>query len=282
MHDMELLERVCDLTGAADAQRRRRIQSLWSGYGEVVRVELEGGPAPTVIVKHVRPPRDAHPRKLRSYQVERSWYRDFAPRCTDACRVPGCYGSWSDGVESLFVLEDLDASGFPGRRGRLGDEDIADCLRWLAHLHGTFLHETPVGLWEVGTYWHLATRPDEFARMTNQRLKSQAHAIDRRLNAARFQTLVHGDAKTANFCFGSAGVAAVDFQYVGGGVGIKDVAYFLEGFRSGRSVERWLDLYFQELRAARPTWGQHQDLEREWRGLLDAARLDFARFLDGW
>ena len=64
--------------------------------------------------------------------------------------------------------------------------------------------------------------------MQNADLKKAAQGIDKRLQSARFQTLVHGDAKLANFCFSDVGqVAAVDFQYVGKGCGMKDVAYFI-------------------------------------------------------
>ena len=57
----------------------------------------------------------------------------------------------------------------------------------------------------------------------------------------------------ANFCFGSeeSGVAAVDFQYVGGGCGMKDLAYFVGScFRDHEAEEREeeiLNLYFKEL-----------------------------------
>ena len=100
---------------------------------------------------------------------------------------------------------------------------------WLAHFHATFMGETPDGLWEVGSYWHLDTRPDELEALDDVHLKQAAGEIDALLRAARFQTFVHGDAKLANFCFSEDGtqVAAVDFQYVGGGCGMKDVAYFI-------------------------------------------------------
>ncbi len=268
---MSLIERVRALTGARDVRREARVQSLWSGYGEVVRVRVDGVPR---IVKHVRPPREAHPRKLRSYQVERVWYREYADGCREDCRVPGCVASWSDGVESLFVLEDLDAAGFAGRRRWLSDEEMGLCLRWLARFHARFLGREPAGLWETGTYWHLATRPDELRAMRDDDLRREAPALDAALSGARFQTFVHGDAKPANFCFGDEGVAAVDFQYVGGGPGIKDVAYLLRG---ESRVEEALEVYFAALRAAGAG-----DAEEEWRGLYAVAVRDFERFLDGW
>ena len=83
----------------------------------------------------------------------------------------------------------------------------------------------------MGTYWHLDTRPEEFEKIEHKQLKSKAHRIDEILKECEFQTIVHGDAKLANFCFSEhgEGVAAVDFQYVGRGCGMKDVTYFLEG-----------------------------------------------------
>ncbi len=266
-----LEERLRTLTGAQSVVRGERMQSLWSGYGEVVRVRLDDAPC---IVKHVRPPRHAHPRKLRSYQVERAWYGRYASLCGEDCRVPRCEASWSDGTESLFVLEDLDAAGYAGRRSRLSRDELRQCLRWLARFHATFLGCAPEDLWEVGTYWHLATRPDELRAMRDVDLRRAAPELDARLNSARFKTFVHGDAKPANFCFGSDGVAAVDFQYVGGGPGIKDVAYLLWG---GRGSDDALEFYFSELR----TEGAGE-VEAEWRELYDTAVRDFERFLDGW
>lgn len=77
--------------------------------------------------------------------------------------------------------------------------------------------------------------------------------IDRVLRNCRFPTIVHGDAKLANFCFADDGqaVAAVDFQYAGGG-GIKDVAYFIGSCPDEADCERQetelLDVYFASLR----------------------------------
>ncbi|MCP4806199.1 MAG: phosphotransferase [Proteobacteria bacterium] len=275
----DLDEQLSALTGATDVLLGARIQSLWSGYGEVRRIRLDGVP---YIVKHVAPPRDAHPRKLRSYQVELAFYRSWSTGST--ARLPAFHGATSDGFESLFLLEDLDDAGFSDRTRLVGDVEIRLCLRWLAGFHASFLGRTPEGLWPIGTYWHLATRPDELRRMGNAELRRKAPELDARLNAARFQTLVHGDAKPANFCFrpDRLAVAAVDFQYVGGGCGIKDVAYFLGGWRTVRGLDGHLDVYFEALGEALPDHIEKDELEAEWRELYDVARLDFERFLDGW
>lgn len=301
---------IAAVTGAKRVEAGERVQSLWSGYGEIRRMHLKGAPWPSVIVKHVAPPAGggagashprgfggdrSHARKLRSYAVEQAWYRDWAARCNDACRVPRCLGAEETDEGWRFVLEDLDAAGYPGRRGSLRDDELDACLRWLASFHARFLGETPEGLWPVGTYWHLGTRPDELAAMDLGELRDAAGAIDARLRGARFQTLVHGDAKVANFCFpersdlGRLRVAAVDFQYVGGGCGMKDVAYFLGSCLTERQLARRLDAlldgYFGHLRAAlrgsdEVAIGDH--VEAEWRDLYKFAVADFERFLAGW
>jgi len=295
---------ILSATGAGSTTRGDRIQSLWSGYGEIVRFHLEGAEATSsVIVKHVAPPRGgthprgwdtdrSHQRKLRSYQVEHAWYADWAGRCGEGCRVPRALATEETEDGWLFVLEDLDAAGFAGRRSGLDEAAVARCLTWLAEFHATFLGDKPDGLWETGTYWHLATRPDEWEVIGDKPLKAAAMAIDERLNDAQFQTLVHGDAKVANFCFPESGdgpVAAVDFQYVGGGCGMKDVAYFLGSCLSESDCEageeRLLGIYFDALRSAMVRLGKPQDpseVEAEWRRLYPYAWTDFHRFLLGW
>lgn len=277
-------QRIARLAGATSAERVEQIAAVWSGYGEVVRYALTGAEAGSVVVKHISPGKGrgrSHDRKLRSYEVESTWYREWAERCGPGCRVPRCLHVERQHGEWLFVFEDLDAAGFAVRRRYLSDPQLHAILRWLATFHATFLGERPRGLWKTGTYWHLRTRPDEHRAMEAGPLRDAAAAIDARLSGARFLTLVHGDAKPANFCFtADTRVAAVDFQYAGGGCGIKDVAYLLAG-EDKSALRRGLDVYFRVLREAAN--GVDLDaLETEWRELYPWAWADFHRFLVGW
>ena len=288
---------VCAVTKATAILDAEPVQSLWSGYGTIWRCHIEGGPStPSVVVKHVqwpsarRHPRGwatdrSHERKVRSYAVEVAWYERYARACGTGCRVPRCFGtrSMNDGV--LLALEDLDDAGL-SRRGGRDRRDILGCLSWLAHFHATFFERAPEGLWPEGTYWHLDTRPDEWDALPPGPLKDAAPELARRLREAPFPTLIHGDAKVANFCFGAPGeVAAVDFQYVGGGCGMKDVAYFISSCVSEREADsvapELLDHYFACLReAARDI--DVDGLEASWRPLYPVAWTDFYRFLQGW
>lgn len=302
--DLQLSERIRRATGARRVELSERVQSLWGGYGELRRAQLSGARFERAIVKSVTPPAErefardpaklrSHRRKLRSYAVELAFYEGFAKKCDAACRVPDfLYGEARD-ERFLFVLEDLDRAGFSVRRTHCAPQEIAACLAWLAEFHARFLGVAPAGLWQVGSYWHLATRPDELSRLGAGEVRRAAARIDERLNAARFRSLVHGDAKLENFCFSSSGqaVAAVDFQYVGGGVGVKDVAYFLSSCLSPAECEgqipSYLDVYFDALRAAlgsreSPLASEAEALEREWRALFSWAWGDFHRFLLGW
>ncbi|WP_414980694.1 phosphotransferase [Congregibacter sp.] len=299
-----MTDTVLSATGAQGIRSATVIQSLWSGYGEIVRIELQGGGYPSVILKHIKLPEAgphprgwntsrSHNRKVRSYQVEAHWYKNYAHQCDGACPVPGCLAVSAAANETLLVLTDLDAMGFDLRKEVVTIEDIYACLDWLASFHATFLGSSPEGLWECGSYWHLATRPDELAALEDVRLREAASLIDQELARCRFQTLVHGDAKLANFCFTGdtpiPGVAAVDFQYLGRGCGMKDLAYFVGSCLREDECEAWegdlLDYYFTRLRAQleQKQPGIDADaLEGEWRGLYDVAWADFHRFLKGW
>lgn len=294
---------ILSATGATELIELGVIQSLWSGYGSIVRYGLNGASVQSVVVKHVSLPQAvAHPRgwntslshqrKLKSYEVEAAWYRDWSALCGPGCRVPKCLALESVRNESIMVLEDLDASGFAVRRTSVG-EDLHACVSWLAQFHATFMGAKPTGLWEQGTYWHLDTRPDELAILANEdpALKDAADAIDRKLKASPYQTLVHGDAKLANFCFSEDGasVAAVDFQYIGAGCGMKDLIYLVGSCLDELGCERLesevLDLYFGVLRGVLIAQQSDIDLdllERDWRALYPVAWTDFHRFLKGW
>jgi Phosphotransferase enzyme family len=288
--DSAALAFVAEVTGATGAARSERIQSLWGGYGELVRVRLTGAARASAVVKWARPPARAsraadasHARKCRSYDVETAFYRTFAGRCDDACRVAALLGARRMTDEWLLVLEDLDDAGFARRESDPDGADLDACLAWLAAFHARFVGERPEGLWPVGTYWHLGTRQEELAAVADPALRARAPALDRALREARHRTILHGDAKPANFCFGERGraVAAVDFQYAGGGPGVRDVAYLLHGCGAG-VAKRGVDAYFACLRAALPAQVDGDALEREWRDLYPVASLDFERFLAGW
>ncbi|WP_235375426.1 ecdysteroid 22-kinase family protein [Shewanella sp. cp20] len=313
---MNIEQMLCQTLSCQKATKLGMLQTLWSGYGEIARYQLDGkGSSQTVIVKHIAPPRQSthphqwdsklsHRRKMRSYQVELNWYRHYANRCQDRLNLPTLLAAHQDSEtqEMLLVMSDLDALGFNMRHMTLTESQLYATIDWLTRFHALFVYEnsqgeTPfAGLWPIGTYWHLETRPDELAVMAASSLKQAAAAIDARLNQARFKTLVHGDAKVANFCFhrdsdamGVDGVAALDFQYVGSGVGVKDFIYLLGSCLDERQLSTHYDTacnrYFQTLSmqlSAKWAANEIDELIEEWQALLPFAWADFERFLAGW
>lgn len=273
---------------------KEQIQELWSGYGAITRIALENASVPSVVVKHVQLPiRQKHPRgwnsdighrrKMKSYQVETNWYNSYSQY--SRARLPYCLFIESLDEEVLIVLEDLDEAGYPLRKKSIEWHEISTCLKWLAQFHASYMGREPDNLWKTGTYWHLGTRPHELSALRDGKLKEAAPMIDHKLNSCSFKTIVHGDAKLANFCFSPKGqVAGVDFQYVGGGCGMKDVAYFIGSCLDEEECEQLeakiLDTYFYYLQDEFPK--RNEALEREWRSLYRFAWADFHRFLKGW
>jgi len=301
---------------SGNLEKVESLQALWNDYGEISRARINTGPnsGKTLIIKSVRLPSQAalkqhqhpqgwqtnhgHARKVNSYQVEAYWYRYYAKRCHPTAKIADCYGvktskqnQDTENINMDILLEDLSAIGFSEAVEQVSSQHVNACLKWLAFFHASFMGEQPQGLWATGCYWHLATRQDEWAVLAEGPLKHQAKAIDQCLASCRYQTLVHGDAKLANFCFTVAGdkVAAVDFQYVGGGCGIKDVVYFfsscLDAAVCERDEQQLLSQYFNYLSEAlhqlKPTIDARL-VEQEWRAMYSFAWADFYRFLKGW
>ena len=298
--NLRFQETILSATGASTLEVVEVLQELWSGYGHILRLRLDGGS--TVIAKHIRMTETAnhprgwnsnlsHQRKLKSYQIETAWYLQWNKLCPPEARIPERIAFDQHDKEILLVLEDLDPAGYPSRLTSVSSTSFNACLDWLAHFHANFMGVKPESLWETGTYWHLATRSQELEALDDLPLKNAAPALDQALKNARFQTLVHGDAKLANFCFCDSGeqVAAVDFQYVGGGCGMKDLAYFMGSCLDESSCQsresEVLDHYFATFATALAIKHPQLDaqaIESEWRVLFPIAWTDFHRFLKGW
>lgn len=318
---MDICQYLASTLDATQVVKVASLQTLWSGYGEIARYQLQINAKPrSVIVKYISPPLDvdhpyqwhnaiAHQRKMRSYQVEADWYRHWAHLCGPATPMPTYIAHYQghNTNESVMVLSDLDSSnirtaGYPLRYQSLTVTQTKAVLSWLAAFHGQFIihnptKEWPAGLWPQGTYWYLATRMQEYAAMDDGALKQAAHAIDARLNQAQFHTLVHGDAKVANFCFrndaaehgANVSVAALDFQYVGKGCGVKDVIYLLGSCLDEAMLfthyDELMEHYFSQFRksaSATLTGAVIDAAICEWQQLLPFAWADFERFLAGW
>ncbi len=292
--DEQLNSIILNATGSKAILQQEIIQELWSGYGKILRVGLKGATSNSVVVKHVQltskkqHPRGwntdiGHIRKLKSYEVETNWYQQYSRE--SAARLPHCLAIEKMDGQVVMILEDLDEAGYHLRKTKVSWDEISACLKWLAQFHASYLNQKPIGLWDIGTYWHLNTRPNELEALTDIPLKEAAHLIDEKLNSCTYKTFVHGDAKLANFCFSEQGaVASVDFQYVGGGCGMKDVAYFIGSCLHEDDCEQMEDqiltTYFNYLHQALGT--KNDALEEEWRPLYKVAWADFHRFLKGW
>ena len=275
------------------------IQSLWSGYGELVRLTFSKR---SIIVKHVQLPKTSehprgwntnfsHQRKLHSYQVEVNWYENFSQAISERCRIPQGLKCFQRENEWLIVMEDLASSGFSSVIDKAEKKHLKAVLHWLANFHAQHMGKRSELIWEHGTYWHISTRPDELEALEDNMLKKYAKEIDNEMEQKKYQTIVHGDAKLANFCFNAEGThcAGLDFQYVGHGCGMKDVALFMSSSvepKDCKNMEAWvLDTYFIALGEALKHYQPQldsADVEKAWRPMFAVAWVDFQRFIKGW
>lgn len=298
-------DKILKLTQARSIKSYQLIQKLWSDYGKLYRLWLEGGKHSSIILKHIEiKEQNQHPRnwngqssflrKLKSYQVESYWYQHYAEAKNSKeqqAKLPSALlVEQIDDTEILLVIEDL-LHTHPICCQQASQKQMQAAIIWLAQFHAQHLHCCDEHLWSQGGYWHLATRGDELAAIKDEKIQLLAQQIDEQLNGCQFKTIIHGDAKLANFCFSlnADEAAAVDFQYVGHGCGMQDLMLFLSSTLSSEQcfaqAPQWLDFYFQQLKTAllgEMSSIEFSALEQEWRSLYPIAWADFHRFLLGW
>lgn len=276
------------------------IQPLWSGQGYCLRVKSHAYQQ-QYVAKVIYPNETAaHPRgwsgelafqrKCRSYEVESQFYTHYQPLVTQAVTA-SLITQATNGLHRIMVFDDLSIQGYEPADTKLSPDALAPYIDWLASLHADFVQQPLPHLWEQATYWHLRTRPEEWQAMAPSVYRDYAQHIDGYLHNQMFKTLIHGDAKVANFCFNSSTkrVAAVDFQYSGTGIGVQDLAYFLGSCLSEDDLLTYtapcIERYFTTLRSKLQLKLSEVDiqlLEQQWRSAYNVACADFYRFLLGW
>ncbi|KAI5803987.1 kinase-like domain-containing protein [Peziza echinospora] len=166
-------------------------------------------------------------------------------------------------------------------------------------------------IWMNGGYWYLATRSaenedmisnDEYPWLKQKWVVDVANKLAARGEGVVGQTVLHGDCKGANILFSSApgrgggsqaeeGVEAAlyDFQYVGLGFGVVDLAYFLGTSVPGQFLENGGDevllaYYYEQLMLARGvTGGTGDPYSKDVFAIqMDWALVDWFRFMAGW
>jgi aminoglycoside phosphotransferase (APT) family kinase protein len=272
----------------------KTLTSLWSGCGSIVACELNGQ---ACVIKAVDIPAVLeHPkikqtvfavnRKRKSYQVEYHFYKYFGQQLPSSAAAISCLAAIKNAPQYVLAFNDFTQQSYTHAE----PQHAAAVLKWLAHFHAFNLHQPATGLWPQGNYWHLATRPDEFNNLAPSAIKHQAAKLDAALCNSAYKTIIHGDAKLANFAINKQQhVLGYDFQYVGAGVGIIDVMYFMTSCFNEAQLQQYADnylaQYFTELQYALSVYQPQvaaSEVISDWRNLWAIAWADFYRFLAGW
>lgn len=319
--DDNLLE---DVISGKKCLRISQLCRLWAGMGSIYKISIGDNAATQFVVKHVTPPPPSQQsfgdqRKSKSYQVEANFYQYVAPELIASSHrslllmpIPYSveYGPKED--EITICMSYLEGSWI--QSSSTSRDDVQGTLRWLAQFHAAYWGEDTIhqlvqtaGLQEIGSYWHLDTRPDEHASMTRKgwqgRLKRAAKAIDQCLKRDPMQCLIHGDPKEANVMKlnnnndnndsssssrsnrhqqQQDNIAMYDFQYCGKGTPTRDLAYFLCSSCDDDWEDELVQYYYEQLSQQLNQQGITPPTLDHFRKSLLLAFCDFHRFLCGW
>lgn len=229
-------------------------------------------------------------RRRESYAVERWFYADAANRVRSAnLFIPKLLASDLDGSKpwpAFCILMNDVSQQYPHHPDFLSKDLAACALKWIAKFHALFWGESSTtwrrNLWDRGAFWttksvgtegvstawtgtmrYLEQKHPEYMTANTKSLGRRiekagaaiAHLLAKESAGSRYATLIHGDYKAANLFFqddleSADSVAAVDFQFTGGGLGVEDVAYLLYPDARGDHFvyeEELLETYHDEL-----------------------------------
>lgn len=218
--------------------------------------------------------------------------------------------------------------GFWWEEAQRGEMRREECVRPpLEHFaeHGSAVIENGSdrgsgGVWMKGGYSHLATRRKEYNELrvngdsewsalcepVELEERSIAELVDAFLypasesvSSSAYQTLIHGDVKSENLFTSVDGsrVAFYDFQYVGLGMGVSDLAklftvsiplrmlvedegdvYDVDGLQMGQGEKMLLERYLREVESRSERTYKWEVFVRHW----ETALVDWLRFQASW
>ena len=280
---------------------------LWKGYGKLLQVHAKDWSNKNVnfVVKEVDIPPSSgedHLRKVKSYKVESIFYKELSKQMNERDVVVPELVHVEDNLQETegsmsIVLSDLtlDRQYYTLSGLSMDLREAEAVLTWLAKFHAmNWQREIPAGLWTEGSFWQLGTRTRELADMMDEEwsdLKAQAGRIHEKITGSRFRTVIHGDAKSANFFFyndvgNEIQVSGFDFQYCGGGDPMRDVAYLLScsvqpSVLEQRGVGHFLKHYHSELTSRLDTVQATEYTFLIVQQQFDVCLADLVRFMAG-
>ena len=210
-----------------------------------------------------------------------------------------CDGSNLDHVHAVLSwLAKFHAAYWEGSRTATIDDESDDCTNTSDVVDKEFFTDT-IGVQEIGSYWHLLTRPEEHECMSKNgwegRLKLAAKSLDSCLKRDTImQCLIHGDVKDANILIKNKGgddsctALLYDFQYCGRGTPTQDIAYFfcssvdLDTLNEDELLKYYHTTLVERLKSKKDQKQIQIPTLDHLRKSLDIAYCDYCRFMCGW
>jgi hypothetical protein len=292
-------EILTQLNVQANPQSTKQLATLWGGLGTIVLLKYPS-PSPPIVLKRVNLPSCASSslsvgdaRKIQSYHVESSFYSTaFPSKLADQnCSTPRPVGTLTTSSHLYIAMSHIPGSSC---------YSSIDLAKYLARFHSVgFLHGADSlvqehGLQPQGSFWYLDTRLSELAgvrsgkpnsKTLSTRVKAAATAIDFFLKSpSALQTILHGDAKSANMFENGDAVASCDFQYCGKGSCARDLAYALGcGGDGGFDVyDEFINAYCEELSHAGVPDVSSPAFKKSLHTAMQFACADLYRWMLGW